>query len=217
MTRSSFGVSEIGGNRAYPLHPPVRRQSDWRDRLARYMPPMFPFLMIALAVTALFIEDYFLLEVFSMALCGVTASLWLTKNRSRYSWISHLFNKTTERITWMGYSLVAAFSVISPAFATGGGGSCSATNTLLGPIADAMIGVFSSAAEVGATGNIGQNICQVFVTFAAVIALLVIGTIIWGLFDQGRGSELGKAFTPLGLVLAAAVMVRISIKVVMGV
>lgn len=218
MTRSSIGLTETDEARTYSLQPSHRKRSDWRDRLARHMPPIFPTLMISLAMTALFIEDYFLLEVFSIALCGVAGAMWLTQNRARYSWIANLFNKTTERIAWMGYSLVAAFSVISPAFAGGGGGGCSASNTILGPIADALVGVFQSSSQVGTTGDVGENICQVFVTFAAIIALLVIGATLWGLFDnQARGSDLGKAFAPLGMVIAGVVISRIGMKLVMGV
>lgn len=217
MTRSS--IPEMHEDRSYPLQVSARKRYDWRDRLVQFMPPIFPALMIALAVSAFLIEDYFLLEIISAGLCSVSAAIWLTQNRAKNPWIKKLFSKTSERIFWAVYSIIAAFSVISPAFATGtGGGSCTASNTLLGPIADAMIGVFNSASQVGSTGEIGENICQVFVTFAAVIALLVIGTIIYGLFDnQARGSDIGKAFTPLGLVLAGAVLTRISIKVVMGV
>lgn len=219
MTKSSIGLSDMQENGAYPLQVRSRKRSDWRDRLVQFMPPIFPTLMIALAVSAFLIEDYFLLEIISAGLCSVSGAIWLTKNRTKYPWIKNLFSKECERISWAVYSIIAAFSLITPAFATGtGGGNCTATNTLLGPIADAMIGVFNSSAQVGSTGEIGENICQVFVTFAAVIALLVIGTIIYGLFDnQGRGSDIGKAFTPLGLVLAGAVLTRISIKVVMGV
>jgi len=183
------------------------------------MPPLLPMLMISLAVTALFIQDYFLLEMFSVALCSVAATKWLHRNRSRFSWLSSLFNKTTERITWIVYSILAAFSIINPAVAAGtGGGNCAATNTILGPIADALIGVFNSSTQIGSTGEIGQNLCQVFTTFAAIIALLIIGAVLWGLFDnQVRGSDIGKAFAPLGLVLAGVVVTRISIKLVMGV
>jgi hypothetical protein len=175
--------------------------------------------MISLAITAFFIKDYFLLEITSAALCSVSGAIWLTHNRAKYPWVKKLFRKECERISWGVYAIIAAFSLVNPAVAAGtGGGSCSATNTILGPIADAMIGVFNSASQVGSTGEIAENICQVFVTFGAVIALLVIGTIIYGLFDnQGRGADIGKAFTPLGLVLAGAVLTRISIKVVMGV
>jgi len=184
------------------------------------MPPLLPMLMISLAVTALFIQDYFLLEMFSVALCSVAATKWLHRNRSRDTWIASLINKTTERITWIVYSILAGFSIINPAVAagTGGGGSCAATNTILGPIADALIGVFNSSTQIGSTGEIGQNLCQVFTTFAAIIALLIIGAVLWGLFDnQVRGSDIGKAFAPLGLVLAGVVVTRISIKLVMGV
>jgi len=78
-----------------------------------------------------------------------------------------------------------------------------------------MIGVFNSASQVGSTGEIGKSlpgVCHLW----GCHCLAVIGTIIYGLFDnQGRGAD--KAFTPLGLVLAGAVLTRISIKVVMGV
>jgi hypothetical protein len=78
--------------------------------------------------------------------------------------------------------------------------------------------VFSSSSQVGSTGTISENICQVFTTYAAIIALLILGSVFWGLFDnQGRGADLGKAFTPLGVVLAAVVVSRITIKMVMGV
>ena len=179
--------------------------------------------MMALAITAFFIEDYFLLEVISVSLCAVSAAHWLTQNRSRYLWISSLFNKTTERISWIIYSFIASFALINPVFAGpagggGAGGGCSATSTILGPVADALIGVFNGTAEIGSTGSISDNICQVFTTFAALIALLIIGSVLWGLFDnQGRGSDIGKAFAPLGVVLAGVVVVRISIKLVMGV
>lgn len=217
MTRSTYSFNDLGDKEPRSLQAP-RCKRDWRDRLARSMPPIFPTLMISLAVTAFFIEDYFLLEVFSVALCGVAGAMWLNKSRARHTWIANLFNKTSERITWMLYSLTAAFSVISPAFAGGGTGGCSATNTILGPIADALVGVFQSSAQVGTTGDVGANICQVFVTFAAIIALLVIGATLWGLFDnQIRGSDLGKAFAPLGLVIAGVVISRIGMKLVMGV
>ncbi len=215
MTRSP-GLQDMQEN-GYPLVA-SRKRSDWRDRWARVMPPIFPTLVISLGASAL-VGDYFLLELISLALCSVWGAIWLTQNRAKSLWLTSLFNKTTEKLSWVLYSLVASVSLIQPAFAGGGGGgSCSASNTLLGPVADAMIGVFNSAAIVGNTGDIGDNICQIFVTFAAVIALLVIGTIIYGLFDnQARGSDVGKAFTPLGLVLAAAVLIRIAIRVVMGV
>lgn len=197
-----------------------QKRFDWRDRLVRNIPSIWSILMIALAITAFFIEDYFLLEVISVSLCAVSAAHWLTKNRSRYLWISSLFNKTTERIAWIIYTFVASVTLINPAFAGGGGGAtgCTATSTLLGPIADALLGVFNGTAEIGSTGTISDNICQVFTTFAALIALLIIGSVLWGLFDnQGRGSDIGKAFAPLGVVLAGVVVVRISIKLVMGV
>jgi len=109
------------------------------------------------------------------------------------------------------YSIIAAFSLINPAVAAGTGG-CSATNTILGPIADAMIGVFNSASQVGSTGEIGKylpGVCHQGLSLPCLI-----GTIIYGLFDnQGRGAD-WQTFTPLGLVLAG-VLTRISIKVVM--
>ena len=198
----------------------TQKHLDWRDRIARNMPPIWSVLMVALAITALFIEDYFLLEVISVSLCAVSAAHWLTRNRSKFLWIPSLFNKTTERIAWIIYTFVASVTLINPAFAGGGGGAtgCSATSTILGPIADALLGVFSGTAEIGSTGAISDNICQVFTTFAAIIALLIIGSVLWGLFDnQGRGSDIGKAFAPLGVVLAGVVVVRISIKLIMGV
>jgi heme/copper-type cytochrome/quinol oxidase subunit 4 len=183
------------------------------------MPPIFPTLMVSLAVSAFFIKDYFLLEVISVALCFVAATIWLSKNSSKYDWITSLINKNTERITWVIYTIIAGFSLINPAVAGGTGASgCAASNTILGPIADALLSVFQSSAQVGSTGEIAENICQVFVTFAAIIALLVIGTSLWGLFDnQVRGSDLGKAFTPLGLILAGTVISRIGMKLIMGV
>lgn len=192
-----------------------QKQYDWRSRVVKNTPPIWSVLMVALAITAFFIEDYFLLEVISISLCAVSAAQWLTKNRSRYLWLSSLFNKTTERICWSIYCIVASVSLINPAIADppggtgGGGGSCSATSTILGPIADALLGVFNGTAEIGTTGAISDNICQVFTTFAAIIALLIIGSVLWGLFDnQGRGSDVGKAFAPLGVVLAGVVVVR---------
>jgi len=197
-----------------------KKHDDWRSHLVRNTPPIWSVLMVALAITALFIEDYFLLEVISVSLCAVSAAHWLTRNRSKFLWIPSLFNKTTERIAWIIYTFVASVTLINPAFAGGGGGAtgCSATSTILGPIADALLGVFSGTAEIGSTGAISDNICQVFTTFAAIIALLIIGSVLWGLFDnQGRGSDIGKAFAPLGVVLAGVVVVRISIKLIMGV
>lgn len=198
-----------------------QKRFDWRDRLVKNIPPIWSTLIIALAVTAFFIEDYFLLEVISVSLCAVSAAHWLTKNRSRYLWIPSLFNKTSERVSWVVYSVVASFSLINPAFAGGGGGaagSCSASATILGPIVTALLSVFNGTAQIGTTGTLSDNICQVFTTFAAIIALLIIGSVLWGLFDnQGRGSDIGKAFAPLGVVLAGVVVVRISIKLVMGV
>lgn len=218
MTRSSFGFSDIPEDRTHPLGL-SRKRSDWRDSIARFMPPIFPSLMVSLAVSAFLVKDYFLLEVISVALCFVAATLWLNENRAHHTWIKSIFNKTTERLTWLAYTVVGGISLASPARASGtGGGSCSATNTILGPIADALIGVFNSSSQVGTTGDIGENICQVFTTFAAIIALLIIGSSLWGLFDnQARGADLGKAFTPLGLILAGTVISRIGIKLVMGV
>lgn len=189
--------------------------------LARLIPPILPMLMVMLAMTIFWIEDYFLLEVVTIALSSVAATIWLNRNRSKFSQIAKLFNKKTERITWAVYWVIAGFSFINPAVASGtggGSGSCSATNTILGPVADALIGVFNNSPQVGATGTISDNICQVFTTFAAIIVLLILGSVFWGLFDnQGRGADLGKAFTPLGVVLAAVVVSRIAIKMVMGV
>jgi len=220
MTRSS--ISDVHDNGDYPLQFQKRKRSDWREQVAQVMPPILPTLMVLLFLSALFVEDHFLLEVFSVSLCSVAATKWLSENRSKNRWIASLLNKTTERLSWVLYSIIAAFSTIAPAFAAGGGGGggggCSATNTILGPIADSLIKVFNASTQVGTTGQIGDNICQVFTTFAAVIALLVIGSVLWGLFDnQVRGSDLGKAFAPLGLVLAGVVVTRISIKLVMGV
>ncbi|CAA9589697.1 hypothetical protein AVDCRST_MAG81-4819 [uncultured Synechococcales cyanobacterium] len=217
MTRTSFNNMQYKG--AYSLQLRARRNKDWRDHLRRYLPPIFPALMVSLAITAFLIKDYFLLEVISVALCFVSATIWLNNNSSKYVWIPSLINQKTERIIWVIYTIIAGFSVISPAVAGGTGASgCAASNTILGPIADALLTVFQSSAQVGSTGEIGENICQVFVTFAAIIALLVIGTSLWGLFDnQARGSDLGKAFTPLGLVLAGTVISRIGIKLIMGV
>lgn len=197
-----------------------QKQFDWRDYIVKNTPPIWSVLMVALAITAFFIEDYFLLEVISVSLCAVSAAHWLTKNRSRFLWISNLFNKTSERLCWIIYTFIASITLINPAFAGGGGGAggCSASATILGPIADALIGVFNGTTEIGSTGAISDNICQVFTTFAAIIALLIIGSVLWGLFDnQGRGSDIGKAFAPLGVVLAGVVVVRIGIKLIMGV
>lgn len=217
MTVNKSLLNEDNGN--YRLQLQKQKRGDWRDRLAQTMPPIFPTLMVSLAVTAFFIEDYFLLETISVALCFVSAAIWLSHNRSKYSWISLISNRTTERVTWILYSLLATFSIIEPAVATGtGGGNCAATNTILGPIADALLGVFQSSTQVGTTGTISDSLCQVFTTFAAIIALLIIGATLWGLFDnQGRGADVGKAFAPLGLVLAGVVVSRIGIKLVMGV
>ena len=154
---------------------------------------------------------------------SVAVTSWLSRMRSRFPQIAMLFNKQTRSIAWVVYWLIAGFFSISPAVATGtatttGGGACSATNTILGPVADALVKVFSSSSQVGSTGTISENICQVFTTYAAIIALLILGSVFWGLFDnQGRGADLGKAFTPLGVVLAAVVVSRITIKMVMGV
>lgn len=195
--------------------------------LTRLIPSILPMLMVMVAMTIFWIEDYFLLEVVTIALSSVAATIWLNRNRSKFPQIAKLFNKKTERITWAVYWVIAGFSFINPAVASGtsgtsgtggGSGSCSATNTILGPVADALIGVFDNSPQVGATGTISDNICQVFTTFAAIIVLLILGSVFWGLFDnQGRGADLGKAFTPLGVVLAAVVVSRIAIKMVMGV
>lgn len=200
----------------------TQKHLDWRDRIARNMPPIWSLLMVSLGVTALFIEDYFLLEVISISLCSVSAAYWLTHNRSKFLWIPNLFNKTTEQISWIIYSIIASFAIVNPVFAggagAGGGGACAADSTILGPISKSLLGVFNGTAEIGTTGTISDNICQVFTTFAAIIALLIIGSVLWGLFDnQARGSDIGKAFAPLGLVLAGVVVVRIGIKLVMGV
>lgn len=220
MTTNRVAANQVK-EEVYSLYLQGRKQSDWRERVARLMPPMLPTLFVMLAVTAFFIKDYFLLEVISVALSVVVATTWLDRHRSKLSWLTILFNRTTERISWSIYLIVAVLSVINPAFAgtaPAGSGSCSATNTILGPIADALIDVFQNSAQVGSTGEISDNLCQVFTTFAAIIALLIIGSILWGLFDnQVRGSDLGKAFAPLGLVLAGVVITRISIKLVMGV
>lgn len=206
---------------AHSLGLQKHRYSDWRERAVQVMPPIFPTLMFSLFVSAFFIGDYFLLEVFSVSLCSVAATMWLSKNRPKRAWIPKLINKTTERLCWMIYSVVAVFSLIGPAVAggvNGGANGCAATNTILGPIADALIGVFQGAKQLGTTGTISDSICQVFVTFAAIIALLIIGSVLWGLFDnQGRGADIGKAFSPLGVVLAGVVVSRIGIKLVMGV
>lgn len=195
--------------------------------LARLMPRTLPILMVIVAITIFWIEDYFLLEMITIAMSSVAATTWLSRNRSKFPQIAKLFNKNTERITWAVYWVIAGFSFINPDVATGtgvppgtGGGSvsCSATNTILGPVADALVKVFNSSTQVGSTGTISDNICQVFTTYAAIIALLILGSVFWGLFDnQGRGADLGKAFTPLGVVLAAVVVSRITIKMVMGV
>ena len=184
------------------------------------MPPIFPTLMFSLFVSAVLIGDYFLVEVFSISVCSVAATKWLSKNRSKRAWIPKLINKTTERLCWIIYSAVAVFSIISPAVAGAApnAAGCTATNTILGPIADALIGVFQNAKQLGTTGTISDSICQVFTTFAAIIALMIIGSVLWGLFDnQGRGTDVGKAFAPLGVVLAGVVVSRIGIKLVMGV
>lgn len=219
MTEPFF--PKMNNNGAHPLQLQKHRHSDWRERAVQVMPPIFPTLMFSLFVSTFVIADYFLLEVFSASLCSVTATMWLSKNRPKRAWIPKLINKTTERLCWIIYSVVAVFSLISPAVATpvnGGGNACSATNTILGPIADALISVFQNAKQVGTTGTISDSICQVFVTFAAIIALLIIGSVLWGLFDnQGRGADIGKAFSPLGVVLAGVVVSRIGIKLVMGV
>lgn len=206
-----------------PQHDP--QKLDWRERLVKHTPPIWAVLMNALGLTAFFIEDYFLLEVISVSLCAVSAAYWLTRNRSKFLWIPSLFNKTSERLCWIIYTFIASITLINPVFAggttTGTGtaaGACAANNTILGPISTALLGVFNGTAQIGTTGTISDNICQVFTTFAAIIALLIIGSVLWGLFDnQARGSDIGKAFAPLGLVLAGVVVVRIGIKLVMGV
>lgn len=204
----------------YSLQYSERKKRDWREQVAQIMPPIFPMLMFSLGVIAFFVKDYFLLEVISVALFSVGTTIWLDQNRSKSVWIKSLINKTTERIAWAIYTIIGGLSFINPAVAagTGGGGGCAANNTILGPIADALIGVFNSTAQVGSTGEISENLCQVFTTFAAIIALLIIGAVMWGLFDnQARGSDIGKAFAPLGLILAGVILTRISIKLVMGV
>ena len=220
-------MNEFSPNQ-YPLAVLTRtgaeKQENWRKQMVRMMPPTLPTLMVILAMAVFTIQDYFLLEMLTVAMSSVAVTCWLSRMRSRYPQITKFFNKQTGRTCWVVYWLIAGFFSISPAVATGtaattsGGGACSATNTILGPIADALVKVFSSSSQVGSTGTISENICQVFTTYAAIIALLILGSVFWGLFDnQGRGADLGKAFTPLGVVLAAVVVSRITIKMVMGV
>jgi hypothetical protein len=202
----------------------AEKQENWRKLIVRMMPPTLPMLMVILAMAVFMIQDYFLLEMVTVAMSSVAVTSWLSRMRSRYPQITKFFNKQTGRTCWVVYWLSTGFFSISPAVAqvaagtTGAGGACSATNTILGPVADALVKVFSSSSQVGSTGTISENICQVFTTYAAIIALLILGSVFWGLFDnQGRGADLGKAFTPLGVVLAAVVVSRITIKMVMGV
>ena len=220
-------MNEFSPNQ-YPLAALTRtgaeKQENWCKLIVRMMPPTLPTLMVILAMAVFTIQDYFLLEMVTVAMSSVAVTSWLSRMRSRYPQITKFFNKQTGRIAWVVYWLIAGFFSISPAVATGtatttgGGGACSATNTILGPVADALVKVFSSSSQVGSTGTISENICQVFTTYAAIIALLILGSVFWGLFDnQGRGADLGKAFTPLGVVLAAVVVSRITIKMVMGV
>lgn len=219
-------MNEFSPNQ-YPLVALTRadteKQENWRKQMVRMMPPTLPTLMVILAMAVFMIQDYFLLEMVTVAMSSVAVTSWLSRMRSRFPQIAMLFNKQTRSIAWVVYWLIAGFFSISPAVATGtaraeGGGACSATNTILGPVADALVKVFSSSSQVGSTGTISENICQVFTTYAAIIALLILGSVFWGLFDnQGRGADLGKAFTPLGVVLAAVVVSRITIKMVMGV
>ena len=219
-------MNEFSPNQ-YPLVALTRadteKQENWRKQMVRMMPPTLPTLMVILAMAVFMIQDYFLLEMVTVAMSSVAVTSWLSRMRSRYPQITKFFNKQTRRTCWVVYWLIAGFFSISPAVATGtatttGGGACSATNTILGPVADALVKVFSSSSQVGSTGTISENICQVFTTYAAIIALLILGSVFWGLFDnQGRGADLGKAFTPLGVVLAAVVVSRITIKMVMGV
>ena len=219
-------MNEFSPNQ-YPLAALTRadteKQENWRKLIVRMMPPTLPMLMVILAMAVFMIQDYFLLEIVTVAMSSVAVTSWLSRMRSRYPQITKFFNKQTRSIAWVVYWLIAGFFSISPAVATGtatttGGGACSATNTILGPVADALVKVFSSSSQVGSTGTISENICQVFTTYAAIIALLILGSVFWGLFDnQGRGADLGKAFTPLGVVLAAVVVSRITIKMVMGV
>ena len=219
-------MNEFSPNQ-YPLVALTRadteKQENWRKQMVRMMPPTLPMLMVILAMAVFMIQDYFLLEIVTVAMSSVAVTSWLSRMRSRYPQITKFFNKQTRSIAWVVYWLIAGFFSISPAVATGtatttGGGACSATNTILGPVADALVKVFSTSSQVGSTGTISENICQVFTTYAAIIALLILGSVFWGLFDnQGRGADLGKAFTPLGVVLAAVVVSRITIKMVMGV
>ena len=219
-------MNEFSPNQ-YPLAALTRadteKQENWRKQMVRMMPPTLPTLMVILAMAVFMIQDYFLLEMVTVAMSSVAVTSWLSRMRSRYPQITKFFNKQTRSIAWVVYWLIAGFFSISPAVATGtatttGGGACSATNTILGPVADALVKVFSTSSQVGSTGTISENICQVFTTYAAIIALLILGSVFWGLFDnQGRGADLGKAFTPLGVVLAAVVVSRITIKMVMGV
>lgn len=219
-------MNEFSPNQ-YPLAALTRadteKQENWLKQIVRMMPPTLPTLMVILAMAVFMIQDYFLLEMVTVAMSSVAVTSWLSRMRSRFPQIAMLFNKQTRSIAWVVYWLIAGFFSISPAVATGtatttGGGACSATNTILGPVADALVKVFSTSSQVGSTGTISENICQVFTTYAAIIALLILGSVFWGLFDnQGRGADLGKAFTPLGVVLAAVVVSRITIKMVMGV
>lgn len=48
-----------------------------------------------------------------------------------------------------------------------------------------------SSTFFGSTQIISDNIYQIFTAYAAIIALLVLGSVMWGLFDNQRGTKLG--------------------------
>jgi hypothetical protein len=132
-------MNEFSPNQ-YPLAVLMRtgaeKQENWRKQIVRMMPPTLPMLMVILAMAVFMIQDYFLLEMLTVAMSSVAVTCWLSRMRSRFPQIAMLFNKQTRRIAWVVYWLMAGFFSISPAVATGtatttgGGGACSATNTI---------------------------------------------------------------------------------------
>lgn len=84
-------------------------------------------------------------------------------------------------------------------------------------ITEAALRSFNMAYEAGTTGATNFNVCSVFAIFTAIIALSIIGSLLWGIFDsQLRRSDIGKSFAPLGMILAGVVVMRFMAKLVLG-